>query len=213
MFKKKLLLPIMILVIVLSLVACTSDDPDPSMDTTPVEDEDQGTDDNSTEDESTEETPEEDIEVDDVSTDEYANIKVKPEEAFDTFMEKYPNSKVKKVQLDKDMGSFIYKVEGFEGNMEYEIKIDPIEGIITKEDTESDDDMDDMPITRANVEKVQAIVDKAMAEAGEGAKLEEWTVEEDDGRVELEIEIDRKGFDDQERVYDVETGELIEIDD
>ena len=207
MFKKKIFLPLLV-VLALALTACTTDDGDvvePEPDTTaPIEEQEETTGD--------EEVPEvkEDM---DASADEYADIKVKPEEAFDTYMEKYPTTKVKKVQIDKEMGKYVYNVEGFEGNKEYELKIDPIDGTITKEHMETDDDMDDMEITRVNVEKVMAIVDKAIAEAGEGAKLEEWTIDMDDGKTKLDVEIDKKGFDNVEHTYDVETGELVEIDD
>lgn len=200
MFKKKMFLPVVILALVISLTSC-SNDMDSETDMPPNEEVNNDSEVLIDQDE------------DEVSQSIYGNIKVNPEDVFDIFMEKYPNAKVKQIQLDKDMGNYVYKVEGFEDNMEYELKINPIEGNIIKEDSETDSDIDDLPITRLHAEKVNAIVNKAMEEAGENAKLEEWTIEVDDGRVELEVEIDRKGFDDEERVYDVDTGTLIEIDD
>lgn len=191
MFNKKTLLPLMLLILALLLTACTTD----TVEEEPAAQEEM------------DQAKEERVE------DENGDIKTNPEEAFDIYMEKHPTSKVKKVQLEKEMGKYVYSVEGFEGNTEYEIEINPMDGSITKEHTETDKDMDDREITRASVEKVQALVDKALAEAGEDASLEEWTIEMDDAGVELEIEIDQKGFDKRELTYNVETGELVEMDD
>lgn len=146
------------------------------------------------------------------NNDDYTNLTVKPEEAFDVYQDKYPNAKITQVQLDQDMGNFVYKVDGFEGTTEYELKIDPMDGTILKEDTDKDDDLDEMEITREQVEKVMDLVDKALSEAEDGASLKEWTIDADDGLVKLEVELDLDGFDDQEHTYDIETGELLEID-
>lgn len=140
-------------------------------------------------------------------------VDIKPEEAFDIYMEKYPNTQVKKVELDKEMGEFVYQVEGFDDTMEYEIDIDPSNGDIIKESTDRDDDRDNVAITRADVARVEALVDKALADSGEGAELENWNVEVDDGIVELEVEVDEKGFGSREYKYNVKTGELLKIDD
>ncbi len=218
MFKKKWLLPLM-LVLVLTLTACSTDDevedPDVNQDPAPVEDEatedDTLEEDNALEDMQENETPAADLDT----KDEYLDISVKPEDAFDIYMEKYPDSQVKEIQLDREDGKYIYEVEGFDSEREYEIKINPFNGDILKEDEEMDsmDDDDRLKvITRANVEKVQALVDDAIGDVGEGAKLEEWTIEEDDGIIELEVEIEREGLDDIEYKYNVETGELLEID-
>lgn len=142
----------------------------------------------------------------------YADLKIKPEQAFDIFMEKYPDAKITKIRLDEDDKTYTYELKGFINNTEYEIDINPMDGTIIKEEMEDDDDSDP-EITRSQVEKVLALVDKALTEAGEGARLDEWTLEVDDGIAKLEVEYDRDGFDDEERTYNVETGELLELDD
>ena len=87
-----------------------------------------------------------------------------------------------------------------------------MDATILKENTDKDDDLDEMEITREQVEKVMDLVDKALSEAEDGATLKEWTIDADDGLVKLEVELDVDGFDDQERTYNIETGELLEID-
>ena len=143
---------------------------------------------------------------------EHADLKIKPEQAFDIFMEKYTGAKITKVQLDEDSGNYTYEVKGFVDNTEYEIDINSMDGTIIKEEMETDD-QPDPEITRLQVEKVLALVDKALTDAGEGARLDEWTLEVEDGIAKLEVEYDRDGFDDEERTYNVETGELLELDD
>ena len=206
MFKKKIFLPIIILVLVVSLAACTSDNDETGLDTPAVDNQDEIQD------------VEDDIIVDDVEdtdivANSYEDLVVLPEEAFDIFIEKYPSVKVDKIKLDRDMGIYYYKIEGFLDNSEYEVKIDPIDGSIIKEKIENDDDMDEVEISRDNIAKIKALVDKALHETSEDAVLDEWTVEMDDGILELKLEIERKGLDEIERTYNLETGELIELDD
>lgn len=201
MFKKKTLLSLLA-VVTLTLTGCSTNNGEVDVaDTTPAVEEQEET---VTEETTTEET--------DVSASEYDNVKITPAEAFDIYMDKHPTTLVKKVQLDKDLGNFVYKVEGFEANMEYELKIDPIDGSIIKEHSESDNDMDEMEIKRDHVMKVATIVDEALTDAGPDAKVEEWTIEMDDGIPQLDIEIDKKGLENEERTYNVDTGQLVEID-
>lgn len=205
MLRKKFFLPLLV-VLALALTACTTDDgKKQDSGTPPVENETPG-DDNS------------DVNVPGENLgQEYSQIKIKPMEAFDKYMEMYPDTMVAKLELDKDMGKYVYKVEGFDTEKEYELKMDPINGDVLKEDTDSDiiDDGDDdkeEAITKANVEKVEGLVEKALKEAGEGANIDQWTLEVNNGKAMLEVEIDKKGLDNVEYTYDVETGELVETD-
>lgn len=191
MFKKKTLLSLLT-VGMLGLTACSTNDGDIDVDDpNPVVEEQEET---------------------DVAAKDYEEILVSPEEAFDIYMDKHPTTLVKKVQLDKDLGKFVYKVEGFEENMEYELKIDSMDGSVIKEYSEADHDMDEMEITRDHVMKVVALIDEALTDAGPEAKIEEWTIEMDDGITQLDIEIDKKGLENEERTYNVDTGKLVEID-
>lgn len=209
MFKKNTLLSLLA-VSVLALTACgTNGDTDPDTTMPAVEEQEDTSADDATTDETTDET---DVAVETPEADDVMNLTLQPEEAFDIYQDKYPNATITQIQLDKDMGSYVYKVEGFEGNKEFELKIDPMDGTILKEDTEMDDDMDDLAITREQVTKVMALVEQAIADGGEGARIEEWTLDMDDGIAKLGVELDKKGMDDQERTYNVDTGDLIEID-
>lgn len=196
MFKKKRLLSL-VAVSSLALAACgTTDDSSDADDATPPVAEQEDT---------TSENP-----TDDVKNEE--NETMDPVEAFDIFLDKYPNAKVTQIELEKDMDSFQYKVEGFEENTEYELKIDPTDGAIIKESIDTDDDHDDGEITREQTEKITGLVDQALADVEEDATLKEWQLDVDDGIVKLEIELNKPGLEDIEYKFNVDTGELIEKD-
>ena len=222
MLKKKIFLPIMV-GLILTLTACSTDDVEveANPDTPPVEDETTGDITDDTTDETTDDITEEDSVKsqtdEEVSNDILENnygIKIRPEEVFDIYMEKHPDTKVRKIQLDEDNNKYIYKIKGYAGSDEYEVKIDSLNGDIIKEETDREDDLDENgEITKENIKKIEELVNKVLNDAGENSRLDEWTLKAKNGRAELEIEVDRSGADDFEHTYDVETGELLEIDD
>lgn len=213
MIKKRIIIPI-ILILAIALTSCASDRNDPNstdIGNTPVENEDLTEDNHKSGDDSV--LSDQEVNDDNSSIVGYGDIKLTPMEAFDKFQQKYPNIKVKKVELDTENGSYVYEVEGYDAKKEYEIKIHPINGNILQEDIDSDDDDNDEEVTKGHLEKIDSIVKQALEEAGSGVKLEEWTLKVKNGRPRLEVEIEGENTDDFERTYDAETGELIEIDD
>lgn len=209
MFKKKILLPLMV-VFALALTGCTTDgdvDKDPNPETPPVEDN------------NGEDTGDNDADVDlpDVNVgDEISDVEVKTMEAYDTFVGKYPDAKITKFELDEDLGTYLYKIEGFDSEKEYEVKIDAKTGEFLKDNIEEDlvegEDRDEV-ITKANIEKIDALVEKSVADAEEGAKLDKWELEVEDMATILEVEVKQGTLDNVEFKYNVETGELVEQDD
>ncbi len=209
MFKNKNLLLVMLLVLTLAVTACGNDEPE--TDPAPVEDgEDVGEDIT----EELEEDPVEEIE-DAITGENYEDISIMPEEAFDIFAEEYPNVNIKEFKLDKELRKYVYKIEAYVDNDEYEVEIDPFTGdfLDVKSEKDLDDDREYEEITRENIEKVQALVDEALANSEADSLVKEWSVEVDDGIIKLEIEIDQEGFDDIEYTYNLETGQLLELDD
>lgn len=140
----------------------------------------------------------------------YEDIKLTFVDAYNIYMEKYPDTKVKQVDLDQDYGNYVYEVEGYDGTKEYELKINPVTGDIIKEEIDSDDDKH-YELTIADIEKVDGIIEKALKEAGEGFIIQDATVKNKKGSVEVEIELDKEGFGDVEYTYNID-GTLIEID-
>ena len=138
---------------------------------------------------------------------------VTPVDAFKTYMKKFPNTKVYKIEFEKEKGKFIYEIEGFNENKEYEIKIDIKTGEIIEEKSKiSNDNQKKSELALANVEKIDKFVGKAVTDVGEGTILKEWTLKMKNGIPEIEIEMVNKGMK-IEQVYNIETEELLKIKD
>lgn len=139
----------------------------------------------------------------------YEDIKIRPEETFDKFMELHPETKITKVDLDKELMDYQYVVEGYDNENEYEVKINPVDGQVISDDTEvidlDDDEMGE--ITKEHLEKVDSIIDMAKEEDGSDSELDEWSMSVEDGRVVMDVEIGLTEYS-----YDVDTEELIESD-
>ena len=143
----------------------------------------------------------------------YEDIKVTPEDASKIFRDNYKGVKLKDISLDNEYDSYVYKVSGATETEEYEIKIHPVTSEIVKEKIEKDNEfIDDFEILSEDLAKINPLVEKALADAGEGYTLYEWDIEVDDGRKELNIELKDKSGKDVEYKYNVETEELIEKD-
>ena len=140
----------------------------------------------------------------------YEDIKLTFEDAFNIYTDKYPNTKVKEVELYQNYGEYLYEVEGYDGKKEYKIKINSVSQEIIEEKVENDDD-NQGELTKDHVEKVEGIISKALKEAGEGAIIKEVTLKNQNGRVEVEVEIDGQGLGDMEYKYDMD-GTLLELD-
>lgn len=144
----------------------------------------------------------------------YEEIKITPEEAYEIFSQKYPEIKIHKIELDRDDGNYVYEVKGFDKDNWWDLDIHPITGEILKEHLGTKKgSFQPTEITLEQVKKIQDLVDKTLEEEGENAQLLEWTLEYDNGRAELEVEVEVPAKGDMEYTYDVDSGELIKIDD
>lgn len=121
---------------------------------------------------------------DDVRDMTYEDIKVKPEEVFDKFMEAHPDARIKSVDLDKELMDSKYVVQGYDSVSDYEIEINPVDGKIISDDSiEASSDNESAEITKEHLAKVDDIIDKAKEEDGSDSRLDEWKIHIDDGRV------------------------------
>lgn len=138
----------------------------------------------------------------------YKDIKLSPSDAFEIFLKEYPGRNVKKVELDKKSHSYVYKVKGYDDDKKYKLYINPEDGsIIELKEKINRKIIKDLSL--ANTEKIQKLVDEALADAGEGSILDEWSLEMDKGILILEVEIDFKNGDDVEYIYDLEAEKLL----
>ena len=104
----------------------------------------------------------------------YSDIKVSPQEAYDTFTKKYPNSKVSQLGLDYEDGSYVYEVKGYDGTNQYELEINPMDGQILKEEQPAKGSGKGGEVTPAEVAKIQSFIDQALKDAGNDYRVEEW---------------------------------------
>lgn len=138
----------------------------------------------------------------------YINLELIPEDAYDIFKDKYPNAKVKRIELDKESGSYVYEIEGLSNNMEYEVKINPFDGQIIKVDEDHDDDMLNNEIKREDLAKIPVLLKEAVEDVKDGYQLKDWNIEVDDDIVEIEIEFIGSG-NKIEYKYNLRSGQLI----
>ncbi|HZK18954.1 MAG TPA: PepSY domain-containing protein [Clostridia bacterium] len=145
--------------------------------------------------------------------------KITPMDVYDMYMEKFPNTEVYKVELERDDGKYVYEIKGFDSEKEYKLKFYPKTGQLRSSETvrkkTEEGKIRDVrfALAKSNIEKIEGFVDKVMGEFGEGTTLSEWTLKMKNNRPEIEIEVDRVGQKDIEHTYNIETGELLEVDD
>lgn len=138
----------------------------------------------------------------------YERVELTPSEALDIFVEKYPNAIVKEVELELESGRFVYEVEGYDDEKEYELEIDSITGDILEIETKFFKGNYER-ITREATDKIEPLVQKALEEAGEGTALYEYELDIEDRRLELEVKMTLANGDYANHKYDLDTGELI----
>lgn len=147
----------------------------------------------------------------------YADIKLSPEDAYNKFMDAHADAKITEIKLDTEDEYLAYKVEGYNEKNELEMRIDAVSEEVKKEETdeldeEDKEDKEDKVITDTDISKVADLIDKGMNKADSDLKFKKWSLEESDGILEFEIEFgDNK--EDIEYSYDLDSGELLEIDD
>lgn len=190
---------------VLLLAACDDND---TLDTTPADDDTEMTDD-AVEDPTVEEGM--DDAADDTSGDtgdsrglEGMTFAVSLDDAIDLFYETFgSDANIEEIQFDRDNGRFVYEMDGWDGEYEYELDIDAETGDVVKQEQDVDDDSDDA-LDLDGIITPQEAMDAALEASGSGY-VEEWTLEVEDGRTLYEVDV-QEG-DDQE--IDALTGDVL----
>lgn len=203
---KKRWLPLLVLIIVLSvgIVGCNNDTDDTQTGDPDIKDkvEDAGEDIKDPVDDTVKDAE------DSVRDMNYEDIKIRPEEAFDKFMELHADTKINQFDLGKGLMEYKYEIEGYDNKNEYEVKINPVDGKVISDDSETlDMDSEDVEITKDHLAKVDSIIKKAKKEDASNSELDEWSISVEDGKVVMDIEIGATEYS-----YDMETEELIERD-
>lgn len=138
----------------------------------------------------------------------YERVKITPTEAMEIYLEKYPDTTVKEVELELKSGQFVYEVEGYDDEQEYELKIDSINGNILEVEIEYYRGIEQR-ITKEATDKIEPLVEKALKEAGEGTALYEYELDIENRRFVLEVKMTLADGQYANYKYDVDTGDLI----
>ena len=203
-----------LLVFSLYVSGCQTEQPDPE--TPDTDDTETPADSNQTDEEETdgEDTADETEETNDeenVDTTEYDNIKVSVEDAFDVFMDKYPDAKVNEIELELEGNTYEYEIEGYEGTTEYEITIDAFTKE-TSDEHESHESDESGELNRDDLNKVNDYVEEALSDAGADYWVDEWELKVKSDYTKFEIELKNDNDDEIEYKYDFDSGELLDKD-
>lgn len=135
-------------------------------------------------------------------------FKISLDDAVKKFKDEFKveGMEISSVELDKDNEKYAYDITGFNGNDEYEAKVDAESGeILSKEQDSEDDSNDQKAIDFAKVKDAKEAIDKALENNKGFVKSYELDVN-DEGKTVYEIDV--VGGDDVE--LDAETLDIIQ---
>jgi len=127
-------------------------------------------------------------------------------------MKRHSDAKVEKLKLEQKHSSYYYKVEGYDATKKYELKLEPVNGNIIKEEQENLDNVEG-EITLDDAKKVNTLVNKVQKDVGNNYIINEWELKVKNAKTILDIEVANKTTkEDKEFKYNVKNGELIKKD-
>lgn len=138
----------------------------------------------------------------------YKDVKITPSEALDLYSEKYPESTVIELELELEDGIFVYKVKRIDAEKEYQIYIDSKDGSII-ELTEKISRGHFTSIANNQADKINDLVNNALKDAGANSELSEWSLEIDEGMLELTVELILENNQERKYKYDLAAKELV----
>lgn len=127
------------------------------------------------------------------------------DDAIDQFYETFGSEdiSIEEIQLDRDNGRFVYEMDGWDGQNEYELDIDAETGDIVRQEQEADDETGDSLDLDGIITPLEAM-ESALDASGSGY-VDEWTLEVENGRTVYDIDVEEG--DDQE--VDALTGDVL----
>lgn len=129
------------------------------------------------------------------------------DDAVDKFKETFPSEgvEVSSVELDEDDDNYVYDIQGFDENKEYEAKIDAESGEVLAQEEETDEEVkDNVAIDFVSIISPKEAMDKAL-ENNEGYVKSYEIESNDEGK--LVYKIDVEDGDDVE--LDAESGDIL----
>lgn len=141
-------------------------------------------------------------------------VKISRDEAIQVFAGEYPSANLDDFELDSENGVYYYEMSGFEEKNEYELKISATDASIIEKDRDKEFRPDNQALDLELFKNIDALVEEAMKDAGEGYVLKAYSVdyEERGSFTKLDIELENAKGQDIEYEYNLNTLELLEKD-
>ena len=142
------------------------------------------------------------------ATSDIKEVKIDIDGAVEKFKETFSDEEIaiESISLELENGEYEYEIEGRKDNKEYSLTLDANTADIKAQSEEDDDDKETAePIDFASIISPEEAMDKALT-GQEDAKVVEWSLSTDDGK--LKYEIDVENGDDKD--VDALTGEVLD---
>ena len=142
------------------------------------------------------------------ATSDIKEVKIDIDGAVEKFKETFSDEEIaiESISLELENGEYEYEIEGRKDNKEYSLTLDANTADIKAQSEEDDDDKETVePIDFASIISPEEAMDKALT-GQEDAKVVEWSLSTDDGK--LKYEIDVENGDDKD--VDALTGEVLD---
>lgn len=144
-----------------------------------------------------------------------SEIKVTEKEALDTFSDKY-DKKVESIELEPSRKGYVYEVESYDDQVEYNTRIDAASGDIIDNKSDKDDDDDDEEETHYELNQKEAISQKEATKIAENkadsGKAREWKLERvSDDKQTWEVNVLEKD-NETEVTINADDGEVLEVE-
>lgn len=136
---------------------------------------------------------------------EHLALEVTLDDALDIFFTSFASEEIniESIELDKDEGRYVYSINGWDANYDYELKVDAETSEVTEQEKEKDDDQDDIIDIESVISPLEAM--EAALEASGSGYVEEWELEVENSRTIYDIEI----ADGNDQKVDALTGEIL----
>ncbi|HAJ69934.1 MAG: PepSY domain-containing protein [Alkalibacterium sp.] len=145
--------------------------------------------------ETTEDTTNDDMNQVDVKGIEALDFSVSLNDAVDVFYETFEseNINIESIQFDEDSGRYMYSIDGWDGEFNYELNIDADTSETFEQEKEEDTDKENT----INIEEIimpKEAMDAALEASGSGY-VEEWELEVENNQTIYDIDIEGGGDD------------------
>lgn len=186
----------------LTLAACSS--PDEEETTVDTELETEETLDNENEEETTKDSTTEIEEKKGLST---ASLELTLDDAANLFTNHFDSQEmnIESIELKEKANQYIYELEGWDDQYEYELEFDAENSEILEEEKEkSDDDQEDILNLKSAISPLEAM-EVALELTNENAYVTEWELEIEDGQMIYDIDVENG----EDQKIDALTGEVL----